>query len=284
MINYTKIVIFGAGGIGRRIYDILSDDPNIKIIGFIDNDTQKHGTFYNGIEIYDPQDIQKLDFDEVYFGTAMGVNEISGQLVKLGIDKNIINRSYIDTITNARKLFLKRFSEEHKTVINKTLAVAEAGVYRGEFAKSINQYFPNSPLYLFDTFEGFNNLDFVHEEDESLLDANHFKNTSVEHVIDRMPFASNCLIRKGYFPETTVDIHDDFIFVSLDLDLYKPTLDGLIFFYPKLVQGGCILIHDYFMASYPNVKKAVEEYQNSYHTNLVKIPIGDDLSIAIIKT
>ena len=203
---------------------------------------------------------------------------------KLGIDKNIINRSYIDTITNARKLFLKRFSEEHKTVINKTLAVAEAGVYRGEFAKSINQYFPNSPLYLFDTFEGFNNLDFVHEEDESLLDANHFKNTSVEHVIDRMPFASNCLIRKGYFPETTVDIHDDFIFVSLDLDLYKPTLEGLIFFYPKLVQGGCILIHDYFMASYPNVKKAVEEYQNSYHTNLVKIPIGDDLSIAIIKT
>ena len=68
------------------------------------------------------------------------------------------------------------------------------------------------------------------------------------------------------------------------MDLYKPTLEGLIFFYPKLVQGGCILIHDYFMASYPNVKKAVEEYQNSYHTNLVKIPIGDDLSIAIIKT
>lgn len=284
MINYTKIVIFGAGGIGRRVHDILSDDSNIKIIGFIDNDTQKHGTFYNGTKIYNPKNIQKLDFDEVYFGTAMGVNEISGQLLKLGVNMNIINRSYIDTITNARKLFLKRFSEEHKTVIKKPLAVAEAGVYRGEYAKLINQYFPDYPLYLFDTFEGFNNLDFIHEEDESLLNANHFKNTSVEYVINRMPFASNCLIRKGYFPETTADINDNFLFVSLDMDLYKPTLEGLIFFYPKLVMGGCILIHDYFMASYPNVKKAVLEYQNSYQTKLVKIPIGDDLSIAIIKT
>src|SRR6188508_837716 len=31
--------------------------------------------------------------------------------------------------------------------------VAELGVYKGEFAKRINQLFPDKKLYLFDTFE-----------------------------------------------------------------------------------------------------------------------------------
>ena len=34
-------------------------------------------------------------------------------------------------------------------------SVAECGVYKGEFAKRINQCFPDRNLYLFDTFEGF---------------------------------------------------------------------------------------------------------------------------------
>src|ERR1041385_1300392 len=33
--------------------------------------------------------------------------------------------------------------------------VAEVGVYKGEFAKRLNQLFPAKKLYLFDTFEGF---------------------------------------------------------------------------------------------------------------------------------
>lgn len=35
--------------------------------------------------------------------------------------------------------------------------MAEAGVRDGAFAKYINKYFPEKKLYLFDTFEGFNN-------------------------------------------------------------------------------------------------------------------------------
>ena len=44
---------------------------------------------------------------------------------------------------------------------------------------------------------------------------------------------------------------EKFAFVSLDLDLYKPTFEGLRFFYPKMIKGGCVLIHDYFTPSYP---------------------------------
>jgi hypothetical protein len=37
--------------------------------------------------------------------------------------------------------------------------VAELGVYQGGFAQYINQIFPDRKLYLFDTFEGFNESD-----------------------------------------------------------------------------------------------------------------------------
>ena len=47
-----------------------------------------------------------------------------------------------------------------------------------------------------------------------------------------------CLFKKGYFPESAHGIDEKFAFVSLDLDLYKPTLEGLRFFYPKMIKGG----------------------------------------------
>lgn len=43
---------------------------------------------------------------------------------------------------------------------------AEVGVYKGDFAKYINKYMPNKKLYLFDTFEGFDERDFDSESEE----------------------------------------------------------------------------------------------------------------------
>src|SRR6266540_1215034 len=42
--------------------------------------------------------------------------------------------------------------------------VAELGVYKGKFAKHINKFFPERKLYLFDTFEGFDNRDITSEK------------------------------------------------------------------------------------------------------------------------
>jgi hypothetical protein len=48
-------------------------------------------------------------------------------------------------------------------------AVAELGVYRGEFAKLINTLFPTKKLYLFDTFTGFHQKDIDHELSNNLI-------------------------------------------------------------------------------------------------------------------
>lgn len=278
----SDIVIFGAGGIGRRLHDILLMQGNVNITAFFDNDDKKHGTSYSGTPILPPEMLRNFDYDYLYYGTQMGVDEIGLQLEILNVPYSKIRRDYVDTITNARRLFVDRFAEQAKSR-RLSGAVAEAGVYRGEFARHISARFPQSKIYLFDTFAGFDSKDFQFEEDESLLAADHFKKTSVDHVIGRMPHPEMCIIKQGYFPDSLAGLEDKFVFVSLDMDLYKPTLSALHYFYERMVRHGCILIHDYFTPSYPNVKKAVADFERVSGSGLCILPIGDDVSAAVVK-
>jgi O-methyltransferase len=120
---------------------------------------------------------------------------------------------------------------------NKQLAgnVAELGVYKGKFARYINQYFSDRTLYLFDTFEGFNEADVSKEKKEGFSsEEQNFSDTSVESVLQQMPFPEKCKPYKGFFPASAKGVDDQFVFVSLDADLYDPLYAGLQFFYPKL--------------------------------------------------
>jgi O-methyltransferase len=125
-------------------------------------------------------------------------------------------------------------------------SIAEVGVYTGNFAKYMNQAFPEKKLYLFDTFEGFDAKDVALEKENNFSTGDqNFSNTSTELVLDKMINKDNCIIKKGYFPESFNGLEDTFCFVSLDPDLYKPIYDGLEYFYPRLEKGGYIFIHDY---------------------------------------
>lgn len=181
----------------------------------------------------------------------------------------------------ARKNFLFHYAE---LVYENDLqgSVAEAGVYRGEFAQYINEYFPDRTCYLFDTFSGFEVDDVDWQSEKFALEKAKFINTSSEYVISRMPHPECVTIRKGWFPDTAKGIDDKFVFVNLDMDLYKPTIAGLKFFYPKLVQNGVILLHDYYDDGGPGIKKAVTEFSKEEDFSL--LPIGDDRSIALIKS
>ena len=98
-----------------------------------------------------------------------------------------------------------------------------------------------------------------------------------------MTYPENCIIKKGYFPETATGLDDNYVFVSLDADLYNLTLAGLRAFYPKMTKGGFIFIHDYFNEFFIGVSQAVCDYEKEIGITLSKIPIGDLMSIAIVK-
>jgi O-methyltransferase len=159
-------------------------------------------------------------------------------------------------------------------------SVAELGVYRGDYAQYINYCFPNKKLYLFDTFEGFDKRDFDKEDKSSCIDAN-FSNTSVRHVLKKMKYPENCIVRKGFFPETALGLeNEEFIFASIDTDLYEPIYEGLRFFYPRLKKGGYIFVHDYNnFTAYCGAKKAVRQF--SKENNIAFFPMSDPMGSAV---
>jgi len=159
--------------------------------------------------------------------------------------------------------------------------VAELGVYKGKFARYINGYFPEKKLYLFDTFEGFDERDVSVEKRQNFSSgAQNFSDTSIEAVLKQMPFPEKCIPVKGFFPQTAQGIDEKFVFVSLDADLYEPIYAGLSFFYPRLAKGGYIFIHDFNNDAYKGARKAVEEFCNK--ENIGFVPIPDSGGSAII--
>lgn len=277
-----KVIIWGAGGTGRRVYNKLKQQK--EVIAFVDMDSHKWNTKYENIPICEPEMLKTLSFDKIYLGTLMGYEEIYDIMDQMGISLNYLNNTYVAISVESRIFFLERFAERVKKE-NISGAVGEAGVYRGEFAKHINSLFADRTCYLFDTFDGFADCDIEKEELDSLVEAEHLRATSQELVYNKMPNKEKIVIRKGIFPKTTAEgINDDhFVFVNLDMDLYQPTLEGLKYFYPKMSEGGVILIHDYFTEVYPNIEKAVNDFEKEHQIRLKKLPIGDDISLAIIK-
>lgn len=191
--------------------------------------------------------------------------------------KREIDRNYMDYI---RLSTLELVADEINSA-NLTGAVAELGVYKGKFARYINQYFSNRKLYLFDTFKGFEKTDITHEIEKTFSSGTQdFSNTSVNTVLGIMPFPNQCIIKEGYFPDTAKDVNDEFVFVNIDADLYDPIYNGLQYFYPRLTKGGYIFIHDYNNDAYKGARQAVERFCKENSIN--KLPLPDSCGTAVI--
>ena len=148
--------------------------------------------------------------------------------------------------------------------------LAELGVYKGESSKLIHLLAPNRKLYLFDTFEGFP-IKYLENNHES----HRFKDTNLEIVKRNIGDMENVIIRKGIFPDTAKNLENEkFSFVSIDVDLYLSTLEGLEFFYPRISEGGYILIHDYNNPYESNnaVFRAVKEFMSNKPEKIIEIP------------
>ncbi|MCM1191770.1 MAG: TylF/MycF family methyltransferase [Butyrivibrio sp.] len=166
--------------------------------------------------------------------------------------------------------------------------VAEAGVDYGDCSWIINRAFSDRKFYLYDTFSGFDKRDVDIEQqneytsDEFFESANYFKRSNfktsddqAEYVRQRLKHPENAIFRKGYFPETAKEEADKvFAFVSLDMDLYQPILNGIKFFYPLLNRGGYMMIHDYNHREFQGIKGAVAECEAEFGV-IPKVPLPD---------
>lgn len=166
-------------------------------------------------------------------------------------------------------------------------AIAECGVYKGGFANHMSRCMPDRKLYLFDTFSGFDkrDIDDIEEKDSGRFrKLTNLDDTSVEEALSNIAYRSNAIVRKGYFPDTAKGLEDEcFAFVSLDTDLYKPILEGLKFFYPRLNPGGYIFVDDLGHKDLLGVRKAIVEFCQKEKIGYVSIYDGIDTTAVIAK-
>lgn len=133
--------------------------------------------------------------------------------------------------------------------------IAEVGVYRGGSAKLICEAKGEKSLHLFDTFEGIPKIDSI---DSSSFYAGQYA-ASIEDVQNFLKNYEKVYFYKGMFPATSSPIKDKkFCFVHLDVDTHESTLNCLKFFYPRMMQGGIIISHDYINSD--GVRRAFDEF------------------------
>ncbi|MBR5336536.1 MAG: class I SAM-dependent methyltransferase [Lachnospiraceae bacterium] len=281
-----KVLIYGYSGAGKAVEYSL-DEREYEIVGYIDDNVEIQGkTVWGGCPVVGSEHIKDYEYDYIVVAPFWRSKEM---LEKLGTHEVPHEKIVIwDEIHKVKKLDYRIAQLRVCSDVIRDNRVdgccAEVGVYKGEFARYINEYLSDRKLYLFDTFEGFGDQKLERGELRSLSERQkmEFQDTSVAEVLEKMPHQENIEVRKGFFPGTAADISEDtrFAFVSLDCDLYKPIMEGLLFFWPRLSHGGYIFVHDAAGFMWPGAKRAVDEFCKE--NNAVRLPILDRCLTTII--
>jgi O-methyltransferase len=153
-------------------------------------------------------------------------------------------------------------------------AFAECGSCGGHsthvIARSMKLCGRNSPLYVFDSFEGLSpaspedlatDTEDIHGFQKGLRDGKRMFASSLEQTVSNLSEHKNIFYYPGWIPSRFPEIAElTFAFVHIDVDLYSPTKDSLEFFFPRLERGGMIQIDDYNFVDWPGATKAVDDF------------------------
>lgn len=260
------VYIYPFGNRGMEVYSFIQTHfENLKVVR-VDNELCKYN---KNIISYDKL-VKIIQKESSYKKIVLlsSDNPIIYHELRLRLAKDINMDKVVDLfewspLSNSKDNRISALSMVGKQIYENKIegAVAEAGVYKGEFAKYINIVFPDKLLYLFDTFEGFVQ-EQVYDDKDSLCQTNTWinalKDNAVEEVLEKMPYKENVKIYKGIFPDTAYTIQEKFAFVNLDMDLYYPIYEGLKIFWEHLLPGGVIFVHDF--GNWDGVTNAVKEF------------------------
>ena len=278
-----KLEIYGAGQAGEAARRWIPAD--VDILCMIDSDPARHGQQSGNLTILSPDDALAKKPDTVMIAVLNqdAAVEIRNTLIDKGFTGRILDIIDFRSLQDIRLAALRMAADQIRER-NVPGAVAELGVYRGDFAKEINREFPDRELYLFDTFTGFDETDMT--EESAVTGCRRFRDfsdTGTELVRDGLPFPENAVFVPGHFPESTASMVSEpaeYALISLDPDLYMPARNGLEYFWPRLAEGGIILIHDYTSIQFPGVQKAVDEYCRQH--GLYVVPLSDLHGTAVL--
>ena len=162
--------------------------------------------------------------------------------------------------------------------------IVEAGVGSGHgiafLLKLQNHFGDKRSLWAFDTFSGFPK---GHQNDSDDFRKNgkpgyeKYTLTSVKNFLKSTGISDSEIAEvrfiKGFIPETFLLFNQERVaLLNCDLDLYEPTKQTLLFFWPKMIEGGVIMLDEYDIGldatKWPGAKKAIDEFCEEKNTPL----------------
>lgn len=90
-------------------------------------------------------------------------------------------------------------------------------------------------------------------------------------------FKNNLIFHNGYIPESLFEepkAPDTIVYLHIDLNSHKPTLEALKFFYPRAVHGAIMIFDDYGHAGFEETKMVIDEFFHDKPGLLQKLPTG----------
>jgi O-methyltransferase len=218
---------------------------------------------------------------------------------------DIIRQVHPYTMTSKERVATLCDAVRHICAANIRGDIVECGVWRGGSMMAVAQVLRHCGdeercLYLYDTYEGMT-APSTEDVDPFGVPAAHThgkdgRSGSKEHVLwtpesvdgVRSALASTgydmekCLFVKGAVEKTIPSIAPDNIaLLRLDTDWYESTRHELIHLFPRIVDGGILIIDDY--GYWRGSRKAVDEYLSTISPKIYLHRIDDCGRLAVIR-
>lgn len=149
----------------------------------------------------------------------------------------------------------------------------ECGVFEGETSLRIKEILDrrnsNKPLRLFDSFEGmpYSGFHDVHEIGSMIADVNIVRKKFTK---PDGSMVSDVYIEKGVMPASLEKFGDTKIAIAwIDVDNYESVKKCLEFIYPRVPDGGWIILDDYYCSNCPGAKLATDEFLKGKQEHLI---------------
>jgi len=201
--------------------------------------------------------------------TPIKNNDENFNLYKDGLEKS--ENSWSDNFPKQMRFYSLIQITKYILKSNNNYDFAECGCWRGHSSYLISTLIKESKkkisFHIFDSFEGLS--EFSIEDKELFYKNEEYKEKTSSQFSSSKNFVKNKVLKdfnfvkiyKGWIPERFKEVEKiKFSLVHIDVDLYKPTLSSLEFFFPKIVKGGALICDDYNASAFPGAKGAWDKY------------------------
>lgn len=160
--------------------------------------------------------------------------------------------------------------------VRRKAVVVECGTNTGWFMRAALEKHPDLPVYMFDTFQGFDARYPCSNQNPGMP---KFEDCwwRVKRTFDQFP---NARLIRGTVPDSLRQVLASNIgLLHIDMDCVTPEIEALKWFLPSMVPGGIIIGDDYGHPGFEDQKQAWDAWAREAGLAICSLPTGQALIV-----